>query len=73
MSFHGGLIGVILVMIIFRPGRTKRTFFQASDFIAPLIPFGLWRRASGQLYQRRAVGPRRPELPLHDDFPALPC
>ncbi|STR44130.1 prolipoprotein diacylglyceryl transferase [Klebsiella michiganensis] len=40
MSFHGGLIGVILVMIIFAK-RTKRTFFQVSDFIAPLIPFGL--------------------------------
>ncbi|MGS7349580.1 prolipoprotein diacylglyceryl transferase, partial [Klebsiella pneumoniae] len=40
MSFHGGLIGVILVMIIFAR-RTKRTFFQVSDFIAPLIPFGL--------------------------------
>jgi prolipoprotein diacylglyceryltransferase len=33
MSFHGGLIGVILVMIIFAR-RTKRTFFQVSDFIA---------------------------------------
>ena len=40
MSFHGGLIGVILVMIIFAK-RTKRSFFQVSDFIAPLIPFGL--------------------------------
>ena len=40
MSFHGGLVGVIVVMIIFAK-RTKRTFFQVSDFIAPLIPFGL--------------------------------
>ncbi|KGQ13582.1 Thymidylate synthase [Beauveria bassiana D1-5] len=40
MSFHGGLIGVICVMIWFAR-RTKRTFFQVSDFIAPLIPFGL--------------------------------
>ena len=38
--FLGGLIGVIVVMIIFAK-RTKRTFFQVSDFIAPLIPFGL--------------------------------
>lgn len=40
MSFHGGLIGVILVMVIFAK-RTKRNFFRVSDFIAPLIPFGL--------------------------------
>lgn len=40
MSFHGGLLGVILVMFWFAH-RTKRTFFQVSDFMAPLIPFGL--------------------------------
>jgi len=40
MSFHGGLIGVILVMFWFAY-RTKRHFFQVADFIAPMIPFGL--------------------------------
>lgn len=40
MSFHGGLVGVICVMLWFAR-RTKRHFFQVSDFIAPLIPFGL--------------------------------
>lgn len=40
MSFHGGLIGVILMMFLFAR-RTHRTFFQVSDFMAPLIPFGL--------------------------------
>ncbi|AUH01825.1 prolipoprotein diacylglyceryl transferase [Pectobacteriaceae bacterium CE70] len=40
MSFHGGLIGVITVMLWFAH-RTKRNFFQVADFIAPLIPFGL--------------------------------
>ncbi len=40
MSFHGGLIGVILVMLLF--ARKKRLpFFAVSDFIAPLIPLGL--------------------------------
>ncbi|PWC13947.1 prolipoprotein diacylglyceryl transferase [Brenneria corticis] len=45
MSFHGGLIGVICVMLWFAR-RTKRHFFQVADFIAPLIPFGL---AAGRL------------------------
>lgn len=40
MSFHGGLLGVITVMIWFAH-RTQRSFFQVSDFIAPLVPFGL--------------------------------
>ncbi|MFB6434860.1 MAG: prolipoprotein diacylglyceryl transferase [Candidatus Malihini olakiniferum] len=40
MSFHGGLVGVICVMLWFAR-RTKRQFFRVADFIAPLIPFGL--------------------------------
>jgi len=40
MSFHGGLIGVILAMFWF--GRQLgRTFFEISDFVAPLVPVGL--------------------------------
>ena len=40
MSFHGGLIGVICAMMWF-VHRTRRRFLQVSDFVAPLIPFGL--------------------------------
>lgn len=40
MSFHGGLVGVICVMF-WSAHRSKRSFFQIADFIAPLIPFGL--------------------------------
>lgn len=40
MSFHGGLIGVIVVMLLY--ARKKQlSFFTVSDFIAPLIPLGL--------------------------------
>ncbi|RLJ16921.1 prolipoprotein diacylglyceryl transferase [bacterium endosymbiont of Escarpia laminata] len=40
MSFHGGLLGVLIAMWLF--GRKYgRTFFEATDFIAPLIPIGL--------------------------------
>ncbi|MCK3655317.1 prolipoprotein diacylglyceryl transferase [Pasteurellaceae bacterium Macca] len=40
MSFHGGLIGVIVAMIL-TSRHQKRSFWQTADFIAPLIPFGL--------------------------------
>ncbi len=40
MSFHGGLLGVILAMV-FYARKTKRSFFQVSDFVAPLVPIGL--------------------------------
>ena len=45
MSFHGGFLGVLVAMLLF--GRkTKRTFFQVTDFIAPSVPTGL---AAGRL------------------------
>lgn len=40
MSFHGGLIGFIIV-IIYYAKKTKKNFFQITDFFAPLVPFGL--------------------------------
>jgi len=42
MSFHGGLLGVLVAMWLYGRGRkTNRSFFQVTDFIAPLVPFGL--------------------------------
>ncbi len=40
MSFHGGLIGVLIAMGLFARHQGK-TFFQTTDFIAPFVPFGL--------------------------------
>ena len=40
MSFHGGFLGVLLAMVIFNK-KYQFTFFQTTDFIAPLIPLGL--------------------------------
>ena len=40
MSFHGGLIGVIL-SIYFYCRRVDTSFFSTLDFIAPLVPLGL--------------------------------
>ncbi|QIR06900.1 prolipoprotein diacylglyceryl transferase [Salinivibrio costicola] len=40
MSFHGGLLGVIVAMAWYAR-KTQRHFFTVADFIAPLVPFGL--------------------------------
>ena len=40
MSFHGGLIGVIVAIALFS-WRHHYRFLQSSDFVAPLVPIGL--------------------------------
>lgn len=40
MSFHGGLIGVLIAMALFAR-KTRRTFFQVTDFMAPFAAPGL--------------------------------
>lgn len=40
MSFHGGLLGVILAMGLFARSRGV-DFFRLADFVAPLVPVGL--------------------------------
>jgi len=45
MSFHGGFIGVLVAMWLFRR-KAGCGFWQLTDFIAPLIPLGL---AAGRL------------------------
>lgn len=40
MSFHGGLIGVLVAMAVFAR-RYRSGFFAISDFVAPLVPLGL--------------------------------
>jgi phosphatidylglycerol:prolipoprotein diacylglycerol transferase len=45
MSFHGGLLGVILAMVWYARSR-QRPFWQVMDFVAPCVPTGL---AAGRL------------------------
>jgi len=45
MSFHGGFIGVLVAMEVYRR-RLGCRFFELTDFIAPLVPLGL---AAGRL------------------------
>ncbi|EIC21372.1 prolipoprotein diacylglyceryl transferase [Thiorhodovibrio frisius] len=40
MSFHGGLIGVLLAIWLFARKYQLR-FFEVGDFLAPLVPLGL--------------------------------
>ncbi len=45
MSFHGGMLGVVLSMVWFAYSR-QRPFWQVADFVAPCVPTGL---AAGRL------------------------
>jgi phosphatidylglycerol:prolipoprotein diacylglycerol transferase len=45
MSFHGGLIGVLIAMTLYARARGRR-WLEVTDFIAPLCPLGL---ATGRL------------------------
>lgn len=40
MSFHGGLLGVILAMVIYA-NRIRVPFLAVMDFVAPIVPLGL--------------------------------
>jgi phosphatidylglycerol:prolipoprotein diacylglycerol transferase len=40
MSFHGGLVGVLIAMWLFGRKRGK-TMWQITDFMAPFVPLGL--------------------------------
>ena len=45
MSFHGGFLGVLIAMWLFAR-KIGRSFWELSDFVAPLVPLGL---ASGRV------------------------
>ena len=70
MSFHGGLIGVIIAMI-WTSHAQKRNFWQTADFVAPLIPFGLGLGRIGNFINLELWG-RQTDVPWAMIFPTDP-
>lgn len=71
MSFHGGLIGVIVAMLLF--GRKYRTNpFDLLDFIAPFVPIGLGLGRIGNFLNGELWG-RPTDLPWAMIFPNDPA
>ena len=69
MSAHGGLLGVIFVMILFA-WRKKKSLFTVSDFVAPLVPLGLMAGRIGNFINGELWGrPASPDLPWAMVFP----
>ncbi len=71
MSFHGGLVGVIVAMLYFKH-KSSKDFFQVADFVAPLAPLGIAAVRLGNFINGELWG-RLSEKPWAMIFPnALP-
>ncbi|TDA95769.1 prolipoprotein diacylglyceryl transferase [Halomonas marinisediminis] len=69
MSFHGGLLGVLVAMWWF--ARKKRlAFFTLTDFVAPLVPIGLGAGRIGNFINHELPGAIT-EMPWGMPFPGL--
>lgn len=67
MSFHGGLIGVLLALVYFAR-KTQSSFLQVGDFVAPLIPIGLGAGRIGNFINGELWG-RATDVPWAMIFP----
>tara|TARA_B110000014_G_scaffold259099_1_gene246284 strand:- start:177 stop:956 length:780 start_codon:yes stop_codon:yes gene_type:complete len=56
LSFHGGLLGVLLFTYIFSKRKWESTFFESTDFIAPAIPLGLGSVRIGNFLNSELLG-----------------
>jgi phosphatidylglycerol:prolipoprotein diacylglycerol transferase len=67
MSFHGGLLGVLLSTWWFSR-RNRKPFFELMDFIAPLVPIGLGTGRIGNFINAELWG-KVSDLPWAMVFP----
>jgi len=67
MSFHGGLLGVIIAMAAYAR-KTNRHFLQVSDFVAPLIGVGIAAVRLSNFINQELWG-RITDLPIGMVFP----
>lgn len=67
MSFHGGLIGVIIAIYIFAQ-KTHKSFLTVGDFVAPLVPIGLGMGRLGNFINAELWG-RQTDVPWAIVFP----
>ncbi|TLU61463.1 prolipoprotein diacylglyceryl transferase [Thalassotalea litorea] len=70
MSFHGGLIGV-LVAIAFFARKEHKSFLEVGDFVAPLVPLGLAAGRIGNFINSELWG-RETDVPWAMVFPNDP-
>lgn len=76
MSFHGGLLGVLLAMWLLAR-KLKKQFLEVTDFVAPLVPLGLaagriGNFINGELWGRVSDVPWAMVFPHAGDLPRHP-
>ena len=73
MSFHGGLLGVIVAIMIYAK-RINKPFFDVIDFVAPLAPIGLGLGRLGNFIGQELWGREAPaDFAYGMVFPADPA
>lgn len=55
MSFHGGLLGVVVAMYVYAR-KTQKSFLNVADFVAPLVPPGLFFGRIGNFINQELWG-----------------
>lgn len=69
MSFHGGVVGVAVASLWFA-WRTRRRWLDILDFVAPIIPVGLFLGRIGNFINGELVG-RTTNVPWAMIYPSL--